>query len=805
MTTAPGTETFPTFCALCVSRCGAKATVQDGRFTALAPDPTHPTGQALCIKGKVAPELVSHPDRLLYPLVRTRPKGDPDPGWRRIGWDEALAETAAALRRIAREHGPESVVFSSASPSTSAMSDSLDWLQRLRRAYGSPSLSVSMELCGWGRYLATTYTYGASVPGSYLPDLERAGCILFWGYNPSLARISHATATTAALARGARLIVVDPRRVGLAHKADPWLRVRPGTDGALALGLVHVMISRGWYDRAFVTRWTNGPFLVREDDGRLVRESDVTASGSPDRFVAWDEATDRPAVYDPARASYESDRVRPALFGEHTIDGPSGIVRCRPAFEEIAALAARYDPAAVESITGIDRRDVERAARTLWEHRPVAYYAWSGVEQHTNATQTARAIAQLYALTGSFDAPGGNVLFASVPVNAIEGAELLSAEQKEKALGLAQRPLGPARWELITSGDLYTAAIEGEPYRARGLVCFGANMLLAHADSARGRKALASLDFHVHADLFMTPTAELADIVLPVASAFETEGLAVGFAVSPEAASLVQLRRPAVAPRGEARSDTEIVFALATHLGLGEHFFGGDVDAGLRHRLEPSGVSLEALRADPAGVRVPLETRYRKFEEPVGDGVRGFGTPSRTIELYSETLLDAGHPPIPEFEEPLVSPRSRPDLAADHPLVLTCAKSTWFCESQHRNVASLRRRAPDPLVEMHPDAARARGIADGDWVRIVTPSASVRARARLNDALDPAVVCGQHGWWQACEEIGARGYDPFSPDGANYNLLVEHEPSDPISQSPPLRAYVCDVRLDPIEPAAHQG
>ena len=239
-------ERVATFCPLCVSRCGAQATVSDGHLVALHPDPAHPTGAALCVKGRAAPELVHHSERLLHPLRRTTPKGSVEPGWQRIGWDEALDTVAARLRALARDHGPESVVFSSTSPSTSAMSDAVDWLMRLRRAFGSPNQCVYMELCGWGRYLASLYTFGASVPGSYMPDLERAGCILYWGYNPSVARLVHATATTAALRRGARLVVVDPRRAGLASKADHWLRVRPGTDGAPALSLAHVLIEPRW-------------------------------------------------------------------------------------------------------------------------------------------------------------------------------------------------------------------------------------------------------------------------------------------------------------------------------------------------------------------------------------------------------------------------------------------------------------------------------------------------------------------------------------------------------------------------------
>ena len=782
-----------TFCALCVSRCGATAIVENGAFVALEPDPSHPTGEAVCVKGKAAPELVYHPQRLLHPLKRTRPKGEPDPGWERISWDEALDTTAMRLRGLARESGPESVVFSSASPSTSAMSDAVDWLQRLRRAFGSPNFIVSMELCGWGRYLAPIYTFGAPVPGGYMPDLEDAGCILYWGYNPAVARLVHATSTVAALKRGARLIVVDPRRAGLARKADHWLGVRPGTDGALALAIAHVLIDRGWFDRDFVVRWTNAPLLVRTDTGRLLRESDLTPSGEATRYVAWSEVGQTAVIYDPHRGADDADGGPLALFGEMTIATAGGDVGCRPVFQLVADRCRRFDPRSAEAVCGVSAEDIEGAARTLWESRPVAYYAWSGVEQHGNATQAVRAIAQLYALTGSLDVRGGNVQFSAVPSNPIAGEELLSATQRAKALGLPDRPLGPSRWEFVTSEELYTAALEARPYRVRGLVGFGANLVMAHADSVRGRDALAALDFYVHTDLFMTPSAQLADIVLPAATPFETDALRIGFEVSQDAQSFVQLRRAVVPPRGEARADIQIVFDLARRLGLGQHFWDGDIDAAWRHQLQPSGLTMEALREAPGGVRLPLQTRHRKYADMTAGAPRGFNTPSRRIELYSETLLEAGHPPLPEFLEPSMSPRSRPDLAGRYPLVLTCAKSLWFCETQHRALPSLRRRSPDPEVELHSSTARARGIAAGDWVRIETPGGAVRARARFNEDLDPSVVCGQHGWWQACEEIGAPGFDPFGPDSANLNLVLRHTPRDPISGSSPLRAFLCDV------------
>ncbi len=714
-------DEVPTFCPLCVSRCGARATVVDGTLLALHPDPSHPTGQALCVKGKAAPDIVHHRERLLHPLRRTNPKGAADPGWQPITWDEALDEVAQRLRTAAATDGPGSVGFSSSSPSTSAISDAVDWIQRLMRAYGSPNFCVGMELCGWGRYLAPLYTFGASVPGVYLPDLEHAGCILYWGYNPSVARLAHATGTVSALARGAKLVVIDPRKAGLAAKADHWLRVRPGTDGALALSLTHVLIEHGWYDEDFVRDWTNA---ADEIDGRTV----------------WELLVER---------------------------------------------CAAYPPEVAEEITGVPAADVVATARMLWESRPLAFYTWSGLEQQSNATQTARAIGVLYALTGCLDVPGGNVLFESVPSNRIDGMEFLNSATPP-TVGVDERPLGPARFGFVTGEDLYTAALAG---RITTLVSFGGNLVMAHGDSARGRDALGSLDFFVQADLFMSPTAELADIVLPVTTPFETEALKIGFEYSQEAQSLVQLRRPLVAPRGESRSDLQIVFDLATRLGLGEHFWDGDIDAALRHQLEPSGITLEELRDRPEGIRVPLTTRHRKYAET------GFATPSRKVELYSATLAAHGYDPLPTFEEPSISPRSRPDLAERYPLVLSCAKSLFFCETQHRQVASLRKSARDPQLEMHPDAAEARGIAAGDWVSLDTPRGSVRARAKLNRNLDPQVVFAQHGWWQACEELGLPGYPPYGPGSANLNLVLPQTPSDPISGSSPLRAGVCDVSL----------
>ncbi len=770
---------IPGFCALCRSRCGCISVVEDNRLIAVEPDPTHPTGAALCAKGRAAPELVHSPDRLLYPLKRTRPKGDPDPGWQRITWDEALDTTATALNRLKHAGGAESVAFSVTTPSATAISDSILWIERLINAFNSPNWCYGTELCNWHKDHARKFTFGVGVPS---PDFENTQCVLLWGHNPSATWLTHARGALAAKQRGASLIVVDPRPAGLANKADLWLRVRPGTDGALALAVANVMVAQGWFDEAFMRDWSNGPLLLHPVTGRFLTAADLSRTGSPLHLVAWSQSRSQPVLYDPATGTYESHSRDLALRG--TFD--TGPFTCTTAFEAYTQLCMQYPPERAATICWLDPGDIRAMAHMLWQSRPVAYYGWTGVGQHTNATQTDRAIALVCALTGSFDAPGGNVIFGQVPVNDVRGTELMPAEQRRKALGYAQRPLGPPRDGWVTGRDLYDAILTGSPYPVRGLIGFGANLVVSHADGHRARKALAALDFFAHADLFMTPTASLADIILPAASAWEREGLRVGFEVNQNAQSLVQLRTPAIDALGKSRGDTWIVFELAKRLGLGDHFWNGDITAAYRLLLQPCNISPETLRARPEGIRVPLQTRYRKYANSKGPG---FATPTGKVEVYSQQFLDHGQAPLPEFSEP--APYR---ISGSFPLTLTCSKTATYCHSQNRNLPRLRRLLPDPLIELHPETAASRNVSDGDWIEITTAHGHFRARASLHRGLDPRVVVAQHGWWQACSQLGLPAYDPTGTETVNYNAAIRAHDVDPISGAPSHRSYRCDIR-----------
>ncbi|MBI4527255.1 MAG: molybdopterin-dependent oxidoreductase, partial [Deltaproteobacteria bacterium] len=781
-------------CALCTAHCATVTTVEAGRVIRLDPDAEHPNGGVMCLKGKAAPELLYHPERLNYPLRRSRAKSGPDPGWERVSWDEALDDIAKRLWTIREHHGARAVALAKGTKSGTSVDDVERWLGRFLNAFGSPNWVSTTHICNWHRDTGFSYTFGMNLP---TPDVANSKSFLLWGHNPSHTSLILAHDITAAKTRGMKLVGVDPRRVGLMGKADIHLPVRPGADGALALALIHALIEEGWYDADFVRRWTNGSFLLRLDNGLALTEADVSADGRPDRHIAWDERTDRAVTYDCASGSFESDGIRPSLFGARSVRGKDGAtIHCLTALMALASLASRYAPERSQAITWVSAEKVWKAAHLLAHHRPVSLYMWNGLGQHTNATQTSRAVGILYALLGDIDQPGGNVVFPKAPVNTVDGKDLLPKEMAAQRIGRAEKPLGPpAKPGNCAAYDIFTAILERHPYPVKALLNFGSNTVISTADSRRAREAFCALEFSVATELFMTPTAELCDYVLPATSFLEMSNLATAFEHRPGGKSHIQYRHAVVPPLAERRSDTWIIFELAKRMGLGDRFWNGDVEAGYAHELAPSGLALEQVKASPGGITLPVTPGYRKYAAVKDQGEsRGFATPSKKVEIYSHTFAAHGFSPLPEYVEPAMSPYSRPELAGLYPLVLTNAKFTTFIHSQLRALPSLRRISPEPLAEIHPQTAARYGVKNGDWIWVETPKTSMRVKAKVTDRILPDVVCCQHGWWQQCSELNLPAYNPYSEQGANLSLLIGSDLRDPISGSLPHRSYLCRVR-----------
>jgi anaerobic selenocysteine-containing dehydrogenase len=260
------------FCTLCGSQCGTINVVENDRLIAVRNDPGHPTGHAVCPKGRAGPEIVAANNRILYPMRRTRPKTDPDPGWERISWDEALDLCAGKLLDIRERYGAEGVAFAVTTKSGTGIADSIEWIDRFVRLFGSPNIASSTDVCNWHRDVAHRFTFGVGMPTA---DYAHAGLIMLWGHNPTSTWLAQADAIARGRANGAAMIVVDPRATPLAADADVWLQVRPGTDAALALGISNLLIQEGGADLEFLRQWTNAPILVRESDGLFLRGRDL--------------------------------------------------------------------------------------------------------------------------------------------------------------------------------------------------------------------------------------------------------------------------------------------------------------------------------------------------------------------------------------------------------------------------------------------------------------------------------------------------------------------------------------------------
>ena len=238
---------------------------------------------------------------------------------------------------------------------------------------------------------------------------------------------------------------------------------------------------------------------------------------------------------------------------------------------------------------------------------------------------------------------------------------------------------------------------------------------------------------------------------------------------------------------GQAKSDADIVFALADELGLREQFFDGNIEAARAYILEPSHITLDDLREKPEGIRYPLTQRYRKYANVSGNEVKGFSTETGQVELYSALLNRNKQPPVPAFDI------SSLPANEEYPFVLTTAKTVYYCHSQHRQVPSLRKREPEPTVNLAPEAAERLGLVVGDWTNIKTQYGQVKMQVKLDPSLDPRVVRASYGWWQGGAASEDRNIEAFSTDGANYNMLVGSDKLDPVSGAAAHRSQSCQI------------
>lgn len=697
-------------------RCGVLVHVRDGKVVGIEGDPHHPTNEGfMCPKGLSYAQVLYHPDRIKYPMKRVGERGSGK--WQRISWDAALDEVASELKRIAEKYGPEALAFTFGMVPRGGISAYL----ALFHALGSPNVCCNdAHYCRSPSLIAQYVTVGLSPQfiGDCGVDFKNSNCIVIWGANPVAAQPAQAKDILTARARGAKLIVVDPRFTALASKADIWLQVRPGTDDALALGFLNVIINGELYDKEFVDKWCVG-------------------------------------------------------------------------FDKLRERVQQYPPEKVSEITWVPAERIREAAAMYATTKPAVLKARVAIDQIFNGVQAVRAQVILIAITGNIDVKGGNVFSAERPGlwsygTALRGSpRCLPVEVQEKRIGAQEFPLlcGPEAFRPYSHPpSLIHAMLTGKPYPVKGLFAVS-NLLLAMEGARETAEALKRLEFHVHADFFMTPTAELADIVLAPATWLERDE--VSGTSGSTYFNWIAAAPKAVEPLYECWDETKIVFELAKRMGI-------TLPEGLPQSLElyndfclkGMGITFDELK-EKGYIFLPL--KYKKYEQ------EGFKTPSGKVELYSNEFERLGYDPLPNVVEPPESPYSAPELAEEYPLILTAGRRhIAYWHSMGRQIPWLRELAPEPLVEIHADTAKRLGIKDGDWVWIETPRGNgqrIKQKAKLTLGLHPRVIQPEAHWWfpeKAPPEYGCWE--------SNINAIISNDPPyGSVVGTVPLRSLLCKI------------
>jgi anaerobic selenocysteine-containing dehydrogenase len=706
--------TVKTTCRLCLVRCGMLVETENGRPTRVSGDRSHPLSKGyLCVKGKASIDLTFSPKRVIYPQKRVGERGSGQ--WRRVGWDEALDDIARRLKAIIDRHGARAVAVQALPPKEYFAYD------MFCDVIGSPTFfKHDSHQCFTPQLISDVLTFGNLLTYPGFTALEGADLIMLWGINLHETNGSKHMRVHDAQRQGARTIVVDPRPTRSTREAELWLRVRPGTDAALALGMINLMIANGWYDKDFVAQWT----------------------------IGFDALTERAAAYTPERVS---------------------------------------------GITWIPVDDIRRAAEMFGTARRAAMYTFIGATMGGNSVATLRLMGFLPALTGRIDQPGGNrfLLPTGVRMPGYYGASKGSGLNKN-----LDQQLSADRFPLLAGPDAITSAyphprqvidamLTGKPYPVRALWT-DCNPMVGLEDSYTILKALKSLDLLIVSDLFESPTAHLADYILPVTTHLESNAITEYSGIN-----LIACRPRAMEPVGEAREEAEPVLEVLKRMGYGDKLPLSTYRELLDYRLKPLGMTFDEFSGKGVvmGEDEPLKYRTGKLRR---DGRPGFNTPSGKVEFASSILARYGHDPIPDFREPPLSPYSTPDVAADYPLVMVSGtRSVEYYSTLGIEVPFLRKRRPWPALEMSPETARELGLEQDDWVAVEAPTTdkSIKRRVAIVEGMHARVVNAEGLWYMpGCDLV-----EGVLETGANV-LTQLRDDVDPVVGGSVARCILCRVR-----------
>jgi anaerobic selenocysteine-containing dehydrogenase len=670
----------------CPDTCAMQITVENGIAVKVEGAKDHPfTAGTLCTKVARYLERTYSKDRVLFPQKRIGPKGRGE--LERISWDEALDTIAEKFRTIEAEDPQGILPYDYA-----GTMGYVQWHSMGRRFFNRLGASrLDRTICSSAGKAGMLITLG----GSFGMDPERfdeAKLILIWGSNPIVSNLHLWSRAQEAKRRGAKLVAIDPYRSLSAEKCHEHLALLPGTDAALALGIMHVIIGEGRHDADYVERYTIG-------------------------------------------------------------------------FEALARRVKEYPPRRVAEITGLPAEKIVALAREYAATRPAAIRLNYGLQRHAGGGMAVRNILCLPALTGDWRHPAGGAVLSTGGFFGMNDAKL----ERPDLLNLSRCP-NPRTINMVAIGD---ALLEAKP-PIRALYVYNSNPVAVAPDSANVVKGFSREDlFTVVHEQFLTDTCDYADIVLPATTQLEHHDVHTAYGHL-----YLVANSPAIAPVGESLPNSEAFRRLAARMGFAEECFRDSDEDICRQALESSDPRMQGIEWDSlkekGWQRLNLPERFAPFAQG------NFGTPSGKCEFHSETARSLGMDPLPTYIPPRESAQSNPALAGRYPLAIISPPNRHFLNSSFANMPFAIAEAGEPSLEIHPGDAAARGIANGDAVRIFNDRGSLTARACVSGKAREGVVVALSVWWRQltadrrnANELTSQALTDIGRGATFYDCLVD--------------------------------
>ncbi len=802
-----------TACRACISNCGVIATVKNGRVVSLEGDPADPMSKGhMCAKGLSGIQALYNPNRNKFPMIRVGERGENK--WKRLSWDEALDIIADKLIEAKRDYGAESVLCS-----TGGGGNPEFWsISRFCNIFGTPNwFEPGCAQCYLPRMLIYTMMYGgadASIADSnareiYYPDSTPMKSLVLWGAAPSYSSPAMGGAAVNELrAHGVKTIVVDPRMTPDAAKADVWLPVRPGTDVALLMSWIRYIISEEVYDKEFVLRWTNLPYLVNTETKLFWREKQGAGPGDPDTFMVWDKKTGKAQ---PLEFPWNED-LDVELDGTYEIDG----VVYKTGFALLRERVEEYTIEKAAEICKLPADQVLKSVQTYVENQPAGICIGVATDQSPNSTQAPMASCTIDMLMGNVERPGSlmhrfrdsgvfNVGYCVPPA-----PSKLPDEQLAKRLG-GNEYKGLHMWLAGHAPTILEAMETGEPYPIRVWLERSGNKLVNVADSNRWAAASKNVPFIVHMYMYPTSFSMYADMLLPTEEWLETD-------MFQETCNKL-IARQAVTHLWETVDETMIWSMIAKRCAekgdvecqkafdpeyMGDDLAYWDSTIELLDKcLIKKNLTFEELKAN-SPMEYISEEEYRSYyvykeTNPATGKPMGFATGSGKCEIYMESLINlsrTGKPfancelppashdydPLPFYIEPEESPLDTEGLAKDFPLVMTNGRLPFFHHGTLRNTPWTREMCPVPEVWVNPKDAAKYGIEDDTWVWVESQRGKVRGVAAVTSGIAEGSVYMErywapenldsktHGWQEMNVSVLARSRAPYNEVVGTYTL-----------------------------------